>query len=253
MVKVLVERSRVTHGERMPLTCLAVCCFIWLALRLLLFRKHTTHVKTMAVLGSGAVLAMSSRLGDTVQPNARKHICDAGGHTAEMFRVMNELDRLKFAPRVYVVATTDKLGAIKSQQHEERWAGLEAATLRKDVEARVHYIARSREVGQSWVTSAVSTAWATFFAVYIVLKERPGLLLVNGPGTCLPLCVIAHAARCLQVLNTRIVFVESIARTKLLSLTGKIIYVCRMSDLFLVQWPSLGQQFCRSKCLGRVY
>lgn len=166
---------------------------------------------------------------------------------------MNDLDRLKFAPRVYVVAKTDKLGAIKAQQHEQRWACLDTAAPTKDVDPTVHYIPRSREVGQSWVTSAVSTAWATIFAISIVVKERPGVLLVNGPGTCLPLCVIAHVARCLGVLNTRIVFVESIARTRLLSLTGKIIYFCRMSDLFLVQWPGLRQQFNRTKCLGRVY
>lgn len=169
-----------------------------------------------------------------------------------MFRVMGDLDRFKFTPRVYVVAKTDKLGAIKAQQHEQRWACSDTAVT-KSGGAAVHYIPRSREVGQSWVTSALSTLWATLFAVSIVVKERPGLLMVNGPGTCLPLCMIAHVARCLGVLNTKIVFVESIARTRLLSLTGKIIYHCRMSDLFLVQWPGLRQQFPRSQCLGRVY
>lgn len=238
---------------------LALCLLTWVTLRLLLFRTNTTHVKTMAVLGSGAhslpracAKVLSHQLCRRCN-QARTSLCDAGGHTAELFRVMNELDRLKFAPRVYVVAKTDKLGAIKAQQHEQRWACSDKEASTKHVNAAVHYIPRSREVGQSWATSVVSTAWSTIFAVSIIFKECPGLLLVNGPGTCLPLCVIAHMARCLGVINIRIVFVESIARTRLLSLTGKIIYHCGMSDLFLVQWPGLRQKFPRSQCLGRVY
>lgn len=166
---------------------------------------------------------------------------------------MNELDKVKFTPRVYVVANTDKLGASKAQQHEQKWAQADMASSAKQIDANVHFIPRSREVGQSWLTSIFSTAWATVCVASIIIKELPGLLLVNGPGTCLPLCMIVHVGRCLGLMNTKIVFVESIARTRLLSLTGKIIYHFRMSDLFLVQWPSLAQKFPRSQCLGRVY
>jgi beta-1,4-N-acetylglucosaminyltransferase len=244
----------------MELLHLALCFCFWLALRLLLFRQHSIPVKTMVVLGSGTHLAMRIRFRSStfrvmaqIWQSLETCLCDAGGHTAELFRVMDDLDKIKFAPRVYVVALTDKLGAIKARQHEQRWACLNTAAPNKGVDANVHHIPRSREVGQSWATSAISTAWATAFVVSIVLKERPGLLLVNGPGTCLPVCIIVHMARCLGLLNSKIVFIESIARTRLLSLTGKIMYHCRMSDLFLVQWPGLQQQFPRSQCLGRVY
>jgi beta-1,4-N-acetylglucosaminyltransferase len=245
-----------TRRNRMELILLALCCFTWLTLRLLLFRQHKSHVKTMAVLGSGAFSPSEGSYNaacDSVYYKPKSSQFHAGGHTAELFRVMNELDKVKFAPRVYVVANTDKLGALKAQQHEQQWSCLETVPPSKSIDAKVHRIPRSREVGQSWVTSAFSTAWATIFAASVVLKERPGLLLVNGPGTCLPLCLVAHVARCLALLNTKIVFVESIARTRQLSLTGKIIYYFRLSDLFLVQWPGLRQQFPRSKCLGRVY
>jgi beta-1,4-N-acetylglucosaminyltransferase len=167
--------------------------------------------------------------------------------------VLNEIDKIKFTPRVYVVAQTDRLGAVKVQQHECQWA---QSMHKQDIEStscKVTRIPRSREVGQSWVTSAGTTAWATLFAASLILRERPGLLLVNGPGTCLPLCLVAHALRMMFLLNVKIVFIESIARTSRLSMTGKILYTCRMCDLFLVQWPELRSQFPRSQCLGRVY
>ena len=44
-----------------------------------------------------------------------------------------------------------------------------------------------REVKQSWLSTVVSTARAIFHAIPIVFDVRPDLLLVNGPGTCIPI------------------------------------------------------------------
>ncbi|CAI5973510.1 unnamed protein product [Closterium sp. NIES-64] len=48
---------------------------------------------------------------------------------------------------------------------------------------------RSREVGQSYLTSVLTTIAATLHAMLLVARVRPQLLLCNGPGTCLPICI----------------------------------------------------------------
>lgn len=55
-IRVYIAAPRTARG-RMALAYLLLCLFTWLALRLLLFRKSSSAVKTMAVLGSGAVSA----------------------------------------------------------------------------------------------------------------------------------------------------------------------------------------------------
>lgn len=61
---------------------------------------------------------------------------------------------------------------------------------------KVHRIPRSREVGQSWASTVWTTALACPPAFHIVWTEWPALLLVNGPGTCLPVCIAASTFRC---------------------------------------------------------
>ncbi|KAG6784863.1 hypothetical protein POTOM_010573 [Populus tomentosa] len=49
---------------------------------------------------------------------------------------------------------------------------------------------RSREVGQSYLTS-VGTTLAMSHALWLMIRIRPQVVLCNGPGTCVPLCIIA--------------------------------------------------------------
>lgn len=43
----------------------------------------------------------------------------AGGHTAEMLALVGELDRSRYSPRTYVVASTDRMGAQKAMAAEQ--------------------------------------------------------------------------------------------------------------------------------------
>lgn len=53
--------------------------------------------------------------------------------------------------------------------------------------------------------------------------------------------------------DSRILYVESIARVRKLSLSGTILYVSRMADLFFVQWQELQARFPRAVYAGRLY
>ena len=52
---------------------------------------------------------------------------------------------------------------------------------------------------------------------------------------------------------TRVAYVESIARTEALSLTGRLLYGGRLADLFFVQWPELAARLPRAVYAGRLF
>lgn len=178
-------------------------------------------------------------------------VLGSGGHTAEMLRLVEVLRPEVYTPRMYVIAATDKLGASKAAQAETQIA------TRKGLppEALVHeavMIPRSREVGQSFFTSFFTTLWACLFSVGIVFRIRPDVVLCNGPGTCIPICLSALLLRVLGLKHVSIIYIESIARVDHLSLTGKILYHTRMATMFLVQWEKLAAKLPRAQFVERM-
>jgi beta-1,4-N-acetylglucosaminyltransferase len=108
---------------------------------------------------------------------------------------------------------------------------------------------RAREVGQSFVSSIFSTLYVIFWCIPFLLTHRPEVILTNGPGTCVPVCLVAYFFRLVKLLKTRIVFVESVCRVKTLSLSGKILRY--FVDDFFVQWPELLERYPKATYLGR--
>ena len=53
--------------------------------------------------------------------------------------------------------------------------------------------------------------------------------------------------------QTKIIFIESIARVNNLSFTGKIIYYFKWYDLFFVQWAQLKKMYSNVEYLGRLF
>lgn len=176
-----------------------------------------------------------------------------------MIALVTKLDPSWYRPRTYVVAETDALGQKKAAQAEaalmEASSSSSATTTAPPPEPpKVITLPRAREVGQSYFSSVFTTLRALFAAVWIAFTQRPDLLLVNGPGTCLPVVVATKvAAVVFRLCRGKVCYVESIARTRSLSLTGKILYYLRLADLFFVQWPSLAERFPRATCAGRLY
>ncbi|KAJ4804168.1 UDP-N-acetylglucosamine transferase subunit ALG14 [Rhynchospora pubera] len=190
-------------------------------------RAPTTSLRTMIVLGSG-------------------------GHTAEMLSIVNVLQKDKYAPRSYVAALTDNMSLQKAQVYEESLQNHENNVDKKRGGAQFMQIYRSREVGQSYITSIGTTIVAIIHAMWIVLKLRPQVILCNGPGTCIPLCACAYLLKIIGWRWCTTIYIESIARVKKLSLSGFLLYKLPLADQFFVQWPLLQQKFPRSQYAGRV-
>lgn len=177
--------------------------------------KRTGPAKTLIVLGSG-------------------------GHTTEMFNILHEINKNNYTPRIYVAADSDKNSYNKVVEFE--------AT---SDDYKFVKIFRSRNVGQSYVSSVLTTVRAIIAGVPLVYREQPDLVMCNGPGTCVPICLLAFLLRvvCINT-NCRIVFIESFCRIKSLSLTGRILIW--FADLFVVHWDEQRKFSNKIECFGKL-
>ncbi|KAG6419310.1 hypothetical protein SASPL_121527 [Salvia splendens] len=173
-----------------------------------------------------------------------------GGHTAEMLNLLAVMQMERFKPRCYIAAATDNMSLQKARVMED--------TLKNKAEAETvgtsdfMQIYRSREVGQSYITSVGTTLAALAHALWLMIKIRPQVILCNGPGTCIPLCAIAFVFKVFGIRWSSIFYVESIARVRRLSLSGLLLYKLRMADQIFVQWPQLKSKYPRANYVGRL-
>ncbi|GAB1288070.1 UDP-N-acetylglucosamine transferase subunit ALG14 homolog [Apodemus speciosus] len=175
-------------------------------------------------------------------------ICNhISGHTTEILRLVGSLSSA-YSPRHYVIAESDEMSAKKIHSLELARAQSDSTT--ENTNYHLHRIPRSREVRQSWLSSVFTTLYSMWFSFPLALRIKPDLVLCNGPGTCVPICVSALLLGILGIKKVIIVYVESICRVETLSLSGKILR--HFSDYFIVQWPTLKEKYPKSVYLGRI-
>ncbi|XP_004293488.1 PREDICTED: UDP-N-acetylglucosamine transferase subunit ALG14 homolog isoform X1 [Fragaria vesca subsp. vesca] len=172
-------------------------------------------------------------------------ILGSGGHTAEMLNLLAMLQKDRFSPRFYIAAATDNMSLQKAHLLEETEDKVEGIS-----RSQFMQIYRSREVGQSYITSVLTTLIAIVHALWLMLRIRPQVILCNGPGTCVPLCVIAFLFKVVGIRWSSVFYIESIARVHRLSLSGLLLYKLRIADQFFVQWPQLQRKYPRAHYVG---
>lgn len=184
-----------------------------------------------------------------------------------MFAILRNLDPMVYTHRSYVVSAGDDFSARRavdfeaalSEAHPDTSAGA-GTTGTYDISI----VPRAREVHQSLLTTPLSALHClaacsgvlycpSFDAASLTARsgpEYPDLIVTNGPGTAV--CVI-FASLLIRFVSPilpsglqagrggtgamRTIYVESWARVKSLSLSGKILV--RVVDRFLVQWEGL--------------
>lgn len=174
-------------------------------------------------------------------------VAGSGGHTTEILRLLEHLSSA-YSPRHYIIADTDEMSAQKISSFELKRADRDPSTTFPKY--CIHRIPRSREVQQSWLSTVLTTLYASWFSIPLTYRVKPDLVLCNGPGTCVPICVSALLLGILGIKKVIIVYVESICRVEHLSLSGKILF--HLSDYFIVQWPALKEKYPKSVYLGRI-
>lgn len=174
-------------------------------------------------------------------------VLGSGGHTSEMLRAITELPLsywLDTRP-FYVVSATDPHSASLASQLEQQ---------RFERRVIVYTIPRAREVGQSYLTSIITTIRATLACFRLVCAEKPDVLLTNGPGVCVPVIAAAVCvASCAPWWYGRpaIVYMESFTCVSHLSLTGRLLAPW-LADVFTVHWRALERAVARRRRRGTL-
>ncbi|PRP79515.1 asparagine-linked glycosylation protein [Planoprotostelium fungivorum] len=154
-----------------------------------------------------------------------------------MLKLVNHIPLDYLSPRVYVVAEGDPQSRQRAELFESGKGG--------EKKHRIEIVPRTREVGQSWSSTLTRTAPKSLLAsIFLLLDHRPDVILCNGPGTCVPFCLASFLLRILRIKTIRILYVESFACVKRLSVSGRILYF--IADLFFVQWPHLHRLYPKS-------
>eukprot|EP01147_Barroeca_monosierra_P010986 gene10986-3058_t len=173
-------------------------------------------------------------------------VLGSGGHTTEMLQLIDATKASLFSPLHFVIASTDNHSAEKAKElvkrHNQQSDKQNQQMKYEHQHASIHYVSRSREVGQTYLSSTVTTLLALVESFPLILRLRPELILVNGPGSCVPVCIAAFVLKVFAISCTSVVYVESICRTETLSLSARILQW--IADLCIVRWPELESQSC---------
>lgn len=156
-----------------------------------------------------------------------------GGHTGEMIRLLNQLPLENVKWRTYVILTGDANSAKRIEEFESGRRG----------QVDYVFVKRARNVGESLMSSVHSTT-SSFVLIarqLASLRKLPTVLLLNGPGTCVPIAYVLFACKCAGLCSTRILYVESLARVSKLSMSGLLLRP--IADRILVQWPQLTSKY----------
>lgn len=157
-----------------------------------------------------------------------------------MLEIVKKLKTEKYKPRYYVVAEGDQNSVNKLTQIET-----------DSSQYKIFIIRRSRQVHQSYMSSVGTTILSFLDCFPILIHTKPNVILTNGPGTCVPICIVAFMLKVFFYNSScKIAFIESYCRVKSLSLSGWILLY--LSDIFVVQWPSIKNISRKIQYFGRL-
>lgn len=168
----------------------------------------------------------------------------SGGHSGEMLRMVKNM-KLEMCKRTWIYTSGDltSLGRVQAFEDGVQKPGSE------NPKPAFFELKRARRVGQSYFSSVFTTLASMLAAfMFAFTTPPPEILLINGPGTCVPLAYALFALKFAGLGKTRIIYVESLARVSSLSLTGRL--VLPISDRFVVQWRQLAEKFQRAEYHG---
>ena len=180
-------------------------------------------------------------------------VLGSGGHTAEMLSFLTDLDPHSYTHRSYVVSSGDDFSARKAVDIE-----LEIARKFPKVPESydISFVPRARKIHQSLLTTPFSSL-RCLLACFSVLRSPsrppspsnsntyPDLIMTNGPATATILVLASLLLRFLALPGTsrkmRTIYVESWARVKGLSLSGRLLVGIGACERILVQWEGISK------------
>ncbi|KAK8107441.1 uncharacterized protein PG998_009454 [Apiospora kogelbergensis] len=215
----------------------------------------------LIVCGESTQLPRASK--DT-EATFRLYFAGSGGHTGELLQMLANSPPGDNIHRTWVICHGDETSRHKIIAWEaERKSG---KSLARGYD--IAMIRRARNVFQPWVTVPVSAIQCAC-DIYRVLnrgyphwlgqgnqggplgelmpgKGYPQVFVTNGPGTGLIIAGVAWIMKMLWLLpasSCKVLFIESIARVKSLSLTGKLFYYTGIATRMVTQHKPVGERY----------
>lgn len=199
-------------------------------------RKHATSKRDLLLLKNA-----------TNKKKCLMVLLGSGGHTGEMLRILEQWSTgINNLHREYVISSGDSTSVLKLKKFEDNLLGNNA----KDYGITTIY--RARNIGEGKIKAVINTL-LSFKSTLInlilsKLKNQPDVFLTNGPGTAIPIAYMLFILKLFGLCSTKIIYVESLARVKELSLTGFLILP--ISDRIIVQWEPLAKRYRRCEYYG---
>lgn len=93
---------------------------------------------------------------------------------------------------------------------------------------KVFYVA---EINRRELLFLPKLLWLFIVSFWLLLREKPEAVVSTGALAACPISMLA------KKMGKKVVYIESFARIKSASLTGKMLY--KKADLFIVQWEEM--------------
>ncbi len=200
-------------------------------------------------------------------------VLGSGGHTAEMLSLLADLDMNSYTHRTYLISSGDEFSKRKAVDFEQKLASRSSSKIYPFLDGpqeaehnqatkstaplsySLHFVPRARKIHQSLLTAPFSSLQC-FKACILFLRSPspfsrypnnyPDLILLNGPSTSVLILLASLFLRFFAFPGTRgkmrSIYVESWARVKGLSLSGRILVAIGAVNRVLVQWEGLAEQ-----------
>jgi beta-1,4-N-acetylglucosaminyltransferase len=192
-------------------------------------------------------------------------VLGSGGHTAEMMSLLRDTDPRRYFHRTYIVSSGDVFSSNKAYEIEKSLQRKHKPSTKEPSKKEeldsltgiwdVKIVPRARKIHQPLYTTPFSALWSMICCLYALYScsrtsrigkgQYPDIIVTNGPATAV---MVIFAAAILKFLGVaplekmKTVYVESWARVRTLSLSGKILLKVGVCDVFLVQWESLAKE-----------
>ncbi|KAK2002541.1 Alg14-domain-containing protein [Colletotrichum falcatum] len=182
-------------------------------------------------------------------------VLGSGGHTKEMLAMMEiGFPNVPSMHRRYLISSGDSM----SLKHLEAFeSDLRTAHGEGQVGTYDKYtVARARKIHQSLLT-APFTALLSVIQIFPLLlsspfqgarsrQQFPDIILTNGPATGFMVGLVAYLLKVFSIVpedTMQVLYIESWARIRTLSLTGKLFHRTGIADLLLVQHEMVAEAY----------
>lgn len=170
-----------------------------------------------------------------------------------MMSLLRDVNPRRYRQRTYIVSSGDSFSSGKAKEIESLVRSKytnKSTSLQTDLGTwDLKVVPRARKIHQPLYTTPFSALWCLFQCLRILhetsrtaASEYPDVIITNGPATAVIVILAANLLKFFgfaPLWKMKTIYVESWARVKTLSLSGKLLLRAGICDRFLVQWEAL--------------